>query len=70
MISSYIENLDPECILALTKTASDLQFIPIRDAIWKYLASTTSIRVTVPVSVVQMQFNIPSDFHQLPQSVH
>jgi hypothetical protein len=48
----YISNLDPYYILALAETASFHQVSVLRDAIWKYLALQTSIRVKIPVSTV------------------
>jgi len=47
---SYIADLDPYYILALTETATFHQASVLRDAIWKYLALQTSIRVKIPVS--------------------
>jgi hypothetical protein len=47
---SYITNLDPYYILALTETASFRQVSVLRDAFWKHVALQTSIRVKIPVS--------------------
>ncbi|PSS22711.1 hypothetical protein M430DRAFT_16661 [Amorphotheca resinae ATCC 22711] len=57
----YIADLDPYYILALTETASFHQVSVLRDAIWKYLACQTSIRVKIPYRgypIFQMEFHI------------
>lgn len=47
---SYISNLNPYYILALTETATFHQVAVFKDAIWKHLALQTSIRARVTVS--------------------
>jgi hypothetical protein len=53
---SYIANLDPHYIFALTETASFHQVSVLRDAIFRHLAMNTSIRVKVPVSILESQW--------------
>lgn len=48
--SSHIVNPNPYDFLALSETASFHQVSVLRDAIWRYFALQTSIRVTMPVS--------------------
>jgi len=48
---SYIANLDPNAILALAETASPHQVLALREAIWKHIASQTSIGISILVSI-------------------
>lgn len=49
VLRSYIADLDPHYIRALTETATFHQAAFLKGAIWKYLARQTSIRVNIPV---------------------
>lgn len=44
---SYITNISPQYILAVTETAPWHQVESLRDALWKHLASQTSIKVVL-----------------------
>lgn len=52
---SYISNLNPYYILALTETASFHQVEILRDAIFKHIALQTSIRARINVSIQQLK---------------
>jgi hypothetical protein len=51
MYCSYISDLDPYYILALTKTAAFHEVSSLRDALWKHIARQTSLKVRIPVSI-------------------
>ncbi|KAF2185092.1 hypothetical protein K469DRAFT_688302 [Zopfia rhizophila CBS 207.26] len=58
----YISNLDPLFILALTETAPNHQVPALRDAIWKHVASQTSMKIQIPLRgypVFQLEFHLP-----------
>lgn len=49
ILISYIYHLDRDYILSLANTVSWHEVDALRDAIWKHVASETSIRVHIPV---------------------
>ncbi|KAF3397013.1 hypothetical protein DPV78_008323 [Talaromyces pinophilus] len=57
----YITNISPQYILAITETAPWHQVESLRDALWKHLASQTSIKVIFSQSfpIFHLEFHLP-----------
>jgi hypothetical protein len=52
LFHSYIANLNPSYIRALSETAPEHQVPALRDAIWKHVALQSSIGIKIPVSAI------------------
>src|SRR5205823_2687952 len=58
----YVEDLDPNYILAIARTAPRHQVEMLRDAIWKHIALQTAIRIKIVpfrFPVFRLQFQLP-----------